>query len=212
MIEHIYWLGHGSFRLNGHQRYPCIYIDPWRIPADSPPADAILITHDHYDHFSTLDIERIITPTTQIITNQWVANLLEGVYQVTVLRPWQSINIGDVNIKTTPAYTQDDYHPKDREYLGFVLAMNRYDIYYAGDTDFVPELAAVRCDIAILPVSAKEGMMTILETVDFVASLKPQIVIPSHYGTIEGGTLLDAKALETALDGLAQVQFLDAPV
>lgn len=202
MLETIHWLGHASFRIDAEL---CIYIDPWRLGANSPPADAILITHEHFDHFSITDIERIAKPHTTIITNQRVVDLLDDDYQTIALRPWQSVNLSSINIKALPAYTLDGNHPAPREDLGFVLAINSHDIYYAGDTDFVPDLRQIQCDIAILPVSAKEGLMTIAEVVDFVKTLKPLKVIPSHYGTSEGGTLLDAKALETALAGIADV-------
>ena len=56
MIDRIQWLGHGSFAVQG---LPLIYINPWRITRDSPPADIILISHDHYDHFSPADIEKL---------------------------------------------------------------------------------------------------------------------------------------------------------
>src|SRR5450759_2044253 len=61
MIENIHWLGHDSFRLDGSST---VYIDPWKLAADAPPADLILITHDHYDHFSPDDIARLSTPRT----------------------------------------------------------------------------------------------------------------------------------------------------
>lgn len=202
MLETIHWLGHASFRIDTEL---CIYIDPWRLEANSPPADAILITHEHFDHFSITDIERIAKPHTIIITNQRVVDLLDDDYYTITLRPWQSVNLDSINIKALPAYTLDGNHPAQREDLGFVLAINSHDIYYAGDTDFVPDLRQIRCDIAILPISAKEGLMTIEETVAFVKILKPLQVIPSHYGTAEGGTFLDAKALETALADITEV-------
>jgi L-ascorbate metabolism protein UlaG (beta-lactamase superfamily) len=209
MLTNIHWLGHATFLIKVEFS---LYIDPFRVPANLPPADVILITHEHYDHFSPSDIERISRKDTQIITNQRIAEQLPDTYNIVTLRPWQSVNIQQANIKATPAYTLDDYHPAVREDLGFVIALNRYDIYYAGDTDFVPDLRSLRCDIAILPVSAKEGLMTVEETVAFVKSLQPQVVIPSHYGTAEGGNLIDAKALETALGELAEVHLLSAGV
>jgi L-ascorbate metabolism protein UlaG (beta-lactamase superfamily) len=214
MIENIHWLGHASFYMNLGLN---LYIDPWRISAQAhyPPADVILLTHEHYDHFSPSDIERLTTPSTQIITNQRVASLLDDVTDmgpIVVLRHWQSVNIGAINVKATPAYTFDGYHPPAREDLGFVIAYQHHDIYYAGDTDFVADLRHLRCDVAILPVGAKSGLMTIEESVRFVKSLRPIWVIPSHYGTSQGGSLLDAKALETALQGVAPVAWLNAVV
>ena len=46
-VEHIHWLGHASFRLDG---VATVYIDPWKLAAGSPPAGLILITHEHSDH------------------------------------------------------------------------------------------------------------------------------------------------------------------
>lgn len=209
MLANIHWLGHASFLIDSELT---LYIDPFRVPTNLPPADVILITHEHYDHFSLSDIERLSKKNTQIITNQRITEQLPDNYNVVTLRPWQSVNIHQANIKAIPAYTLDGYHPAVREDLGFVIALNRYDIYYAGDTDFVPDLRSLRCDIAILPVSAKEGLMTVEETVAFVKSLQPQVVIPSHYGTTEGGNLIDAKALETALGNIAAVHLLSAEV
>ena len=209
MLANIHWLGHASFLIDSALT---LYIDPFRVPTSLPPADVILITHEHYDHFSLTDIERLSKKDTQIITNQRITEQLSDNHNVVTLRPWQSVNIGQANIKAIPAYTLDDYHPAVREDLGFVVALNRYDIYYAGDTDFVPDLRSLRCDIAILPVSAKEGLMTVEETVAFVKSLQPQVVIPSHYGTSEGGNLIDARALETALGNIAKVYRMTAGV
>ncbi len=206
MIEHIHWLGHASFRIDGPLR---IYIDPWRIPPNSPPADVILVTHEHYDHCSPQDIEKLLAPHTQIIIGEGLEPQLCDQFDVKVLRAWQSVNVDRANIKAVPAYTFNDDHPPRRGDVGFMISLNFYDIYYAGDTDFVPELARLGCDIAILPVSAKEGMMTVDRARELVEAMRPSHVIPSHWGSPEGGTRLEAKALETALQGLAKVVWLE---
>ncbi len=209
MLDNIFWLGHASFRIEGPPR---IYIDPWRITNNNPPADVILITHEHYDHCSPRDIEKLLMPHTRIVAGPGAAQVLKTDFDVEVLRAWQSVNVGRANIKAVPAYTFDDYHPPTRGDVGFMISLNLYDIYYTGDTDFVPELRRLGCDIAILPVSAKEGMMTVDNATDLVETMRPSVVIPSHFGTSEGGTRLDAKALETALQGMADVAWLEALV
>jgi L-ascorbate metabolism protein UlaG (beta-lactamase superfamily) len=198
MIDRIQWLGHGSFRIEGP---PLIYINPWRISRNAFPADVVLITNDQYDHCSPADVEKLRGPHTQIIANFSAAEMLGG--DCTVLRPWQSLNIGDARITAVPAYTFTNHHPVSRGGLGFIVSLDYYDTYYAGCTDVVPELGCIHADIAILPVGADEGTMTLDRTVDFVNRMNPSWVIPSH------GTNLDAQALARALNGQTNVMMFD---
>ena len=59
----IEWLGHDSFKILSDK---VIYIDPFKIEAKEK-ADLILITHDHFDHFSPEDINKIKKDSTIII-------------------------------------------------------------------------------------------------------------------------------------------------
>jgi len=199
MIDRIQWLGHGSFVIQGP---PLIYINPWRVARSAFHADAILITNDQYDHCSPADVEKLSGPNTLIVSNPAAAHLLGR--DVMRLRSWQSVNVGATRITAVPAYTFSDHYPASKGGLGFVISVDYYDIYYAGTTDFVPELANIRCDVAILPVAAGPGTLNLERTVELVRLLKPSWVIPSHWGTY-GGTTLDIHALERALGGLAKV-------
>ncbi len=183
MIERIHWLGHASFRINGspHEEAPTIYIDPWQVPAGSPPADLILISHDHHDHYSPDDIALIRRPHTVIIANQRAAAQIGSDAQI--LRPWQgAINYQSVSVRATPAYTiNQNYHAKSYEGIGFLITMLRHDIYYAGDTDLIPEMDKIGCDIALLPVGGS-FTMNYEEAAKSVKRLRPQYAIPMHYG------------------------------
>jgi L-ascorbate metabolism protein UlaG (beta-lactamase superfamily) len=55
-----------------------IYIDPYRVAAGEPKADLILITHQHYDHFSIQDLERLRKDDTRVMGPPAVAERLEG--------------------------------------------------------------------------------------------------------------------------------------
>src|SRR6266436_10413171 len=76
IIERIEWLGHGSFRIQG---MPLIYIDPWRVARNAFHADIILVTHDHYDHCSPADVEKLRGPGTVVISNNPVTSILKDV-------------------------------------------------------------------------------------------------------------------------------------
>ena len=65
LLDALDWLGHSGFRIRAGRAH--VYIDPYRVPEGSPPADLILITHGHYDHFSPQDIERLSTKRTWLI-------------------------------------------------------------------------------------------------------------------------------------------------
>ncbi len=208
MIERIEWLGHASFRIQG---LPLIYIDPWRVARNAFHADIILVTHDHYDHCSPADVDKLKGPGTTVITNGMALSVIG---EATVLRPWQVVNIDRASIKAIPAY--NSHHPKEFGGLGFVISLDHYDIYYAGDTDLIDEMSMIKPDIAILPIGGRQTM-DVPTAVEAVRRLKPRWVIPSHWGTnsegghwgttSEGGSSLDAKLFTEYVEreNLAQV-------
>src|SRR3954466_10301159 len=76
LLDAVDWLGHWGFRIAVGRA--TIYIDPYRIAADEPKADLVLITHQHYDHFSIQDLERVRKDTTQVLAPPAVAERLDG--------------------------------------------------------------------------------------------------------------------------------------
>lgn len=174
MLDCIRWLGHSSFVIHGS---PTIYINPWRTTRAEQPADVILISHERYENFSLADIEKLRGPDTRIITNERVAAELEG---CTVLRPWQSISIGRACIKAVPAYSPA--LPVHQGGLGFVISVNYYDIYYAGDTQLIPEMEQLKPDIAILPIDGN-GTMNPDDATRAVAQMKPRWTIPCNWNS-----------------------------
>lgn len=197
MIERIEWLGHASFRIQGS---PLIYIDPWRVARNAFHADVILVTHDHYDHCSSADVEKLRGPGTAVVTNPMAAKVLGN---TTILRPWQVMNIERACIKAVPAY--NSHHPQEFGGLGFVISIDHYDIYYTGDTDVIPEMSMIRPDVLILPVGGRQTM-TVDGAIEAVRRLRPRWVIPSHWGSpAEGGSIVDVKAFAKGIDGLCEL-------
>jgi L-ascorbate metabolism protein UlaG (beta-lactamase superfamily) len=68
-------------------------------------------------------------------------------------------------------------------------------VYFAGDTDFIPEMKSIQCDIALLPVSGTY-VMTVEEAVEAAKAIKPKIAVPMHYAAIVGSDA-DAKRFKS---------------
>lgn len=200
MIDKIKWLGHGSFSIQGP---PYIYIDPWRVVRSGFQADIILVSHDHYDHCSIADIKKLRGADTHIIGNEQVADKIDG---TTVIRPWQSMTFDRISIKAIPAYAPNGIHHKESDGgLGFVISMNYYDIYYAGDTKLIPEMERISPDIVILPID-NHDTLDVREAVEVVELLSPRWAIPSNWGSIgEGASIVDANEFKKQVGGRATV-------
>ena len=187
MLESIHWLGHDSFRVDGEVT---IYIDPWKIPAESPPADLILITHEHHDHFSKEDIAKIRTPKSEIVTIDTVASALSG--PAHVVKPGDRLTVLGVEIQVLPAYNkQKQFHPRSKGHVGYLISIGDATLYHAGDTDAIPEMQGLAPDVALIPVSGTY-VMDAEEAVEAVRLIRPAMAVPMHYGAIVG-TVDDAR-------------------
>lgn len=187
ILKKLHWLGHDSFRLDGP---PVIYLDPWRLPKDSPQADLILISHEHSDHCSPEDVELIRGEQTVVISDTSASSKLMP--PVTVLRPGESTSAGGIGVSAIPAYNIDKkFHPKDALHVGYILSIAGEKLYFAGDTDHIPEMSGLQCDVALLPVSGVY-VMTADEAVEAAKVIAPKAAVPMHYASGVAGTIEDA--------------------
>src|SRR3954451_12623152 len=198
LLEEVDWLGHSGFRINvGHAS---VYIDPYRIAADEPKADLVLITHQHYDHFSIQDLERLRKDTTQVLAPPAVAERLEG--NVRSLRPGDVVetDLYGVDVRALPAYNTSKrdgegrpFHPREAGYVGYEVNLRGERLYHAGDTDVIPEMDwVVGVEVALLPVSGTY-VMTALEAAEAARRIQPGTAVPMHWGE-HIGTREDAEA------------------
>jgi len=200
MLDRIQWLGHGSFVIQGP---PIIYINPWRVVRSIFHADVILITSDHYQQCSVADINKLRGPDTLILSNDAVKAQIDD---VRVLRPWQSISVDRASIKAVPAYSNKSMrYPKEAGGLGFVISLDFYDTYYAGNTEITPEMDLIRPDIAILPING-DGVLNVEDAVTVVKQMRPRWAIPCNWGgTGDSATLIDAQTFKKSVGGRADV-------
>lgn len=166
-----------------------IYVDPLNIDKEYHDADMIFITHDHYDHFSLKDISRIINDKTKIILPKKMVSNAKQINidkeRIFFVNPNEKYNIGAVLFETVPSYNKiKPFHPKGNNWVGYIIKMDK-DYYIAGDTDALEELKSVKCDVAFIPIG---GVYTMdyKEAAKLVNSIKPDVIVPVHYGSIVG--------------------------
>ena len=203
MLKGIHWLGHASFRIEDGV---VIYIDPWKIKR-AVPADLIMVTHGHFDHFSPEDIEKIATPKTVIVCPATCMGRLSG--DVRPAAQGDVLHVGEVLVKAVPSYnTNKTNHPKDAGNLGYLIQVGGRIIYHAGDTDLIPEMSEIRCDVALLPVGGTYTMDAD-EAARAVERINPKVAIPIHYGDIVGSQR-DAERFKQRAPKRVQVAVLKA--
>ena len=201
VASRIHWLGHDAFRIDGPVT---IYFDPYKI-SGGPPADLVLISHEHYDHCSPEDLEKIAGPETIIVTVRSCLTKLSG--QTKVVTPGDSLTVKGIPIEVVPAYNVDKaFHPKVNRWLGFIVEIDGVKIYHAGDTDLIPEMGEIQTDIALLPVSGTY-VMTAEEAAEAALTINPALAIPMHYGTLVGDAA-DAERFKQLLEGKVPVRIM----
>jgi len=165
---------------------------------DSPAADLILISHEHSDHCSPEDVGLIRGEGTLVICDTSAAPKLTQ--PLTVLRPGESTSAGAIKVTAIPAYNMDKkFHPKDALHLGYVLTVAGETLYFAGDTDHIPEMSGLQCDVALLPVSGVY-VMTAREAVEAARAIAPKAAVPMHYASGVAGTIEDAEYFKAGCD------------
>lgn len=203
MIEDIEINCHSSIKIN---KGKVIYIDPFKIENEKYDADIIFITHDHYDHYSPEDIEKIIKENTIIVAPKTVKALSKMKNAVSV-EPNKTYEVEGIKIETIPSYNVNkQFHQKQNDWVGYILEIENVRYYIAGDTDITPENRQVKCDVAFVPIGGTYTM-DYREAAQLVNEIKPKIVIPEHYGSIVG-TKEDALKFQKLLNNDIECKLL----
>ena len=138
----IEWLGHSGFLITA-QDGKRIAIDPYNISNGIEKADIILITHPHYDHCSVKDIELLAKEGTEIVVpigGQSKVNRIEGI-KINISQVGFKLKVQGINIYPFPAYNiNKNFHPKEEDWMGYMLKLNDVIVYHSGDTDKIPEM------------------------------------------------------------------------
>ena len=166
-----------------------IYVDPLDIRQESHDADYIFITHDHYDHFSLEDINKVLKRETQFVVPQKMDIRVRKntpVGRNLAVIAGQNYETDDLTFETVAAYNLiKPFHRKSDGWVGYILNIDDTRVYIAGDTDATREAKNVKFDIAMVPIGGTYTM-NYKEAAALINKIAPKYAIPTHYGSIVG--------------------------
>jgi len=169
-------------------------------PTEAPPVDHILLTHAHMDHTDPDTLLPLIGkyPEVSLTGSYEVAELLQKV-GVNTTRPlplqWEDLS-DRVKFRSVPAaHTSFETNSLGEwRYCGFLIKVEGFTIYHAGDTIPHPaifeSLKGERIDLALLPVNERNyyrdakdiiGNMSLRDAFQMAEDLGVGTLIPTHW-------------------------------
>ena len=220
------WIGHSSFLLQvgglnvlldpiwSERASPLPFAGPRRrVPAavefDAlPPIDAVVLSHDHYDHLDATTVRRLIERYPAIT---WFAPLgvgeflrRRGARSVVECDWWEKSALGPLELTCVPAQHFSGRRLNNRNstlWCGWAIRSARHSVLFAGDTALHPEFGLIteRCgpfDLAILPIGAyeprwfmgavhmnPEDCMVAIDQVRGAGNTRRLVLVGAHWGT-----------------------------
>jgi len=189
----ITFLGHATLMVTFGGK--TVHVDPVSAEADYtrlPAADLILISHDHHDHLDLEAVKLIRKPETKIVGNPDAGRQIP---EAIVLKNGESQTVDGFKIEAVPAYNIRHemspgvpFHPRGIG-NGYVVTFGDKRVYFAGDTENVPEMKQLLdIDIAFLPMNLPYTMTPEM-TADAALMFRPKILYPYHYGETDTARL-----------------------
>lgn len=198
-LDDITWFGGSSVRIRTLGRE--IHVDPSGLDEDSD-ADLILLTHPHYDNFSEHDIARVRGPGTVLVAPITMKKQLGDADHF--MRPGDMLQVEGFDILAVPAHNLiKKFHSAEDGWLGYVFTVGDTTYYHAGDTDFLPAMLGIRCDLAFLPCGG-HYTMGVEDAARAAEACGARVIVPIHWGEPHG-SLRDIDRLRELFRGEVQV-------
>lgn len=189
------WKGHATVKLQDSSG-KTVYIDPWSdvLDEDDQGADLIVSTHNHFDHFDKEAIKNLKKSDTVLVcTEESESDVSENI-EYKIIEPGKTVEAKDISIKGVHAYNIDKfrekgiaYHPKGFS-TGVIFELDDTKFYHASDTDPIQEMDRLweeEIDVVFLPIGGKYTMDQ-NESIAAIQMIRPEKVVPIHYGDVEG--------------------------
>ena len=216
------WIGHSTFLIQtpsltlltdpvfSHRASPFAWIGPQRaLPAamtleSLPKVDAILLSHDHYDHCDLASLRAVARAhRPRLFAPLGHEGLVRGFgfSAIQTLDWWDTTNLGDLTITFTPARHWCRRWPWDtnrRLWGGFMVNTPDRRLYFAGDSGYHPTLfkdigsRLGAPDLSLLPIGAYEprwfmesAHMNPSEAVAVHNDVNSKLSVGMHWGTFQ---------------------------
>lgn len=133
---------------------------------DLPPIDAVVVSHNHYDHMDLPTLKRLAeTHHPRIFVGLGNKALLDeaGIAGGEELDWWQSADLGGgVRVTSVPSQHRSNRGLSDEGatlWMGYVVSTSGGPVYFAGDTGFGPHFARIAerfgpMRLSLLPIGA----------------------------------------------------------
>ena len=180
-LEGITWFRGSSIRIR--RMGVEVHVDPLGVDEDSE-ADFVLLTHPHFDNFSEEDIARVRGDGTILVAPASMKKQLDDADHL--MRPGDMLQLDGFDVLAVPAHNVGKkFHTSDQGWLGYVFTVGGTTFYHAGDTDFLPSMSGIRCDVAFLPVGG-HYTMGVEDAARAGEACGAEIIVPIHWGEGHG--------------------------
>lgn len=216
---HLTWLGHATVLIQWHdltiisdpvfeKELPLLFgattrFQPSPLARDSlPPADIVLISHDHFDHLEKSSVTALASDQTTFVVPLGVGAHLESwgiaTEHMRELDWWESLTIDSITITCTPARHLSGrslLHRNETLWASFVLTGPRSRLFYSGDTGYSPHFKEIGdrlgpFDLTLMQIGAYDDAwpdihLTPAQAAQAQRDLGGNYLLPVHWGTYD---------------------------
>jgi L-ascorbate metabolism protein UlaG (beta-lactamase superfamily) len=167
-----------------------IFIDPYNLPPNYQfyPADAILITHPHYDHYQLEAVNMLQKSGTMNVFPATMTTEIE-LHSGLGVNPEDQFQVGSIDVTAFYLYTSSN-HPRSANWTSYIIDINGFTIFHGGDSETIEEYAELQgsIDVAILPYYILIEAEDIVEAVQVI---EPDYLIIMHWTQFRKDAFID---------------------